>query len=103
MERLQKILSQAGVASRRAAERFIEEGRVREDVSAAPFGGAAVDTRGAVVEDLIVNENPSLVRLHKASDDIERQSLARAARAEEHAPGAETSDDALWRPARWDP
>ena len=28
MERLQKILSQAGVASRRAAEEFIRQGRV---------------------------------------------------------------------------
>ena len=31
MERLQKLISQAGVASRRAAERMIEEGRVTVD------------------------------------------------------------------------
>ena len=31
MERLQKIISQAGLASRRAAEKMIEEGRVTVD------------------------------------------------------------------------
>ena len=30
-ERLQKIISQAGIASRRAAEKMILEGRVRVD------------------------------------------------------------------------
>jgi 23S rRNA pseudouridine2605 synthase len=36
--RLQRALAQAGVASRRAAERLIEEGRVRVDGKVAPLG-----------------------------------------------------------------
>ena len=38
MERLQKIISQAGIASRRAAEKMIEEGRVTVDGVVASLG-----------------------------------------------------------------
>lgn len=38
MERLQKIISQAGIASRRAAEKMIEEGRVTVDGVVATLG-----------------------------------------------------------------
>lgn len=41
MERLQKLISQAGVASRRAAERMIEEGRVTVDGVVAAIGAQA--------------------------------------------------------------
>ena len=41
MERLQKIISQAGVASRRAAEKMIEEGRVTVDGVVAEIGAQA--------------------------------------------------------------
>ena len=41
MERLQKIISQAGVASRRAAEKLIEEGRVTVDGVVASLGTQA--------------------------------------------------------------
>ncbi|MBQ1642290.1 MAG: rRNA pseudouridine synthase [Oscillospiraceae bacterium] len=40
-ERLQKLLSQAGVASRRASEKLIEEGRVTVNGSAASLGDCA--------------------------------------------------------------
>lgn len=41
MERLQKIISRAGVASRRAAEQMIEEGRVTVDGVVAKIGAQA--------------------------------------------------------------
>lgn len=41
MERLQKIISQAGVASRRTAEKMIEEGRVTVDGVVATLGAQA--------------------------------------------------------------
>ena len=41
MERLQKIISQAGIASRRAAEKMIEEGRVTVDGVVATLGAQA--------------------------------------------------------------
>ncbi len=41
MERLQKILSQAGIASRRAAEKMIAEGRVTVDGVTAELGSQA--------------------------------------------------------------
>lgn len=41
MERLQKIISQAGFASRRAAEKMIEEGRVTVDGVVATLGAQA--------------------------------------------------------------
>ena len=41
MERLQKIISQAGIASRRAAEKMIEEGRVTVDGVVASLGTQA--------------------------------------------------------------
>ena len=41
MERLQKIISQAGIASRRAAEKMIEEGRVTVDGVVVTLGAQA--------------------------------------------------------------
>ena len=41
MERLQKIISQAGIASRRAVEKMIEEGRVTVDGVVATLGAQA--------------------------------------------------------------
>src|SRR5881296_3257641 len=43
LERLQKILAQAGVASRRAAERFIVDGRVRVNGEVVSELGAKAD------------------------------------------------------------
>ena len=57
-ERLQKILSQYGVASRRQAEKMIEEGRVRVNGNTAKLGDTA-DTN----EDVIQVDG---VRLNKA-------------------------------------
>jgi 23S rRNA pseudouridine2605 synthase len=48
--RLQKFLSQAGVASRRAAESLIEAGRVRVDGVVVRELGTKVDPAGSVVE-----------------------------------------------------
>jgi 23S rRNA pseudouridine2605 synthase len=48
--RLQKVLARAGVASRRAAERLIEAGRVRVDGRIARELGIRVDPRHARVE-----------------------------------------------------
>lgn len=48
--RLQKFLSRAGVASRRAAERLIEAGRVRVDGRVVTELGTRVSPREAVVE-----------------------------------------------------
>ena len=41
MERLQKILSGCGVASRRAAEKMIEDGRVTVNGAVATLGSKA--------------------------------------------------------------
>jgi 23S rRNA pseudouridine2605 synthase len=48
--RLNKFLSRAGVASRRAADRMIEEGRVRVDGAIVREHGVRVDPGRAVVE-----------------------------------------------------
>jgi 23S rRNA pseudouridine2605 synthase len=48
--RLQKVLARAGVASRRAAERLIEVGRVRVDGRIARELGVRVDPRNARIE-----------------------------------------------------
>jgi len=45
MDRLQKVLAHAGVASRRAAERLIEEGRVRVNGQIVTTLGTRVDAR----------------------------------------------------------
>jgi 23S rRNA pseudouridine2605 synthase len=49
-ERLQKVLARAGVASRRAAERIIEAGRVRVDGRVVTELGTKVDPRASRVE-----------------------------------------------------
>jgi 23S rRNA pseudouridine2605 synthase len=49
--RLQKVLAQAGVASRRAAERLITEGRVRVDGRVVRELGVRVDARAEVSVD----------------------------------------------------
>jgi len=46
--RLQRALAQAGVASRRAAERLIEEGRVRVDGQVAPLGSKVDPERQSI-------------------------------------------------------
>lgn len=48
--RLQKVLAQAGVASRRAAERLIEEGRVEVDGAVVREQGMRIDPATAVVK-----------------------------------------------------
>ncbi|MGH2499669.1 MAG: S4 domain-containing protein, partial [Candidatus Limnocylindria bacterium] len=44
-ERLQKVLAERGVASRRAAEALIRDGRVRVDGEAVTVLGTKVDPR----------------------------------------------------------
>ena len=53
-ERLQKILSARGVASRRAAEKMIEEGHVRVNGLVAKLG----DSADAEVDEILVNGKP---------------------------------------------
>ncbi|GAB2921934.1 pseudouridine synthase [Rhodococcus aerolatus] len=48
--RLQKVLAQAGVASRRAAERLIDEGRVEVDGAVVREQGMRIDPATAVVK-----------------------------------------------------
>ena len=50
-ERLQKLLSRCGVASRRAAERMIAEGRVTVNGAVARLGQTADETRDVVAVD----------------------------------------------------
>jgi pseudouridine synthase len=50
MERLQKIIANAGVASRRSAERLIEQGRVRVDGRVVTTLGIQVDPHTSVIE-----------------------------------------------------
>ena len=50
MERLQKLISRAGVASRRAAEQMIEEGRVTVDGVVAKIGAQADDSQTICVD-----------------------------------------------------
>jgi 23S rRNA pseudouridine2605 synthase len=66
--RLQKVLAQAGVASRRAAEELITAGRVRVDGRVVTQLGTKVDPRASRVEldgQRIVREAPVYVVLHK--------------------------------------
>jgi 23S rRNA pseudouridine2605 synthase len=66
--RLQKVLARAGVASRRAAEELIAEGRVRVDGRIVTEPGTKVDPRAARVEvdgQRIVAEQFAYVVLHK--------------------------------------
>ncbi|PKN32168.1 MAG: pseudouridine synthase, partial [Deltaproteobacteria bacterium HGW-Deltaproteobacteria-20] len=67
-DRLQKILARAGVASRRAAERLIEAGRVRVNGKVISELGARADAHLDRVEldgKRIVAESPVYVLMHK--------------------------------------
>jgi 23S rRNA pseudouridine2605 synthase len=66
--RLQKFLSRAGVASRRASERLIAEGRVRVDGVVISEQGVKVDPAVSVVEvdgERVAIANPEWILLHK--------------------------------------
>jgi 23S rRNA pseudouridine2605 synthase len=66
--RLQKVVARAGVASRRAAERLITEGRVRVNGRIVTELGTRVDSRKDKVEvdgRRLVREKPVYVVLHK--------------------------------------
>ena len=68
MERLQKVLAQAGIASRRAAEQIILAGRVRVDGRIVRELGTQVDPRKSRVEvdgNKIVAEKLVYIVLHK--------------------------------------
>lgn len=68
VERLQKVLARAGVASRRHAEAFIVEGRVRVNGQVVTELGTRVDPRRDKVEldgRRIVLEGPVYAMLHK--------------------------------------
>jgi 23S rRNA pseudouridine2605 synthase len=68
IERLQKVLAQAGVASRRAAERLITEGRVRVNGRIVrELGSKANPARDRVEVDgrRLVSERPVYFLLHK--------------------------------------
>ena len=64
-ERLQKIISQAGVASRRAAEKMIAEGRVKVDGKVVTELGCKVDPATADIRIVILsalNSNEDIVK-----------------------------------------
>lgn len=66
--RLQKFLSRAGVASRRASERLIAEGRVRVDGVVVSEQGVKVDPAVNVVEvdgERVAIASPQWILLHK--------------------------------------
>lgn len=68
-ERLQKVLSKAGVASRRASERLIVQGRVQVDGEVVTELGARVDPATAVIhvdgERVIVRDDLVYLALNK--------------------------------------
>ena len=67
--RLQKVLAQAGVASRRMAERLIDEGRVEVDGKVVTRQGVRVDPNVAVIRvdgsRIVVNEDMQYFVLNK--------------------------------------
>jgi 23S rRNA pseudouridine2605 synthase len=66
--RLQKYLARAGVASRRASEELIREGRVRVDGQVVSVLGTKIDPGASVVEvddRLVQIEPPRWIMLHK--------------------------------------
>ncbi len=67
-ERLQKVLARGGIASRRAAEELIAEGRVRVNGKVVKEMGTKVDPRDDRVEvdgQRVVAEHPVYYALHK--------------------------------------
>ncbi len=81
--RLQKVLAQAGIASRRAAEEMIAEGRVEVDGKTVTTQGRRIDPRNAIVkvdgERVMVTEDLVHLALNKPkgmqstmSDDLGR-------------------------------
>ncbi|GAB3301117.1 pseudouridine synthase [Parasphingorhabdus pacifica] len=68
-ERLQKVLSRAGVASRRAAEKMITEGRVEVDGELVVELGRRVDTSTVTIRvdgnRVVVNDNMTHLLLNK--------------------------------------
>ena len=94
-QRLQKILSQAGVASRRAAETLIAEGRVSVNGSTVRELGTKADVdqddvrvdgrrvRGAEAKRYILLNKPAGYRVHPirsaAAPDRDRSAARRAA------------------------
>ncbi len=82
--RLQRALAQAGVASRRAAERLIEEGRVRVDGKVAPLGSKVDPERQTITVNgrRIRAQLPRWLAFHKplgvvttASDEAGRRTV----------------------------
>ena len=72
-ERLQKILAHAGVASRRAAEKLIVEGRVRVNGRVVTELGAKADAHADKVEvdgKRIVSEKPAYYLVHKPREMV---------------------------------
>jgi 23S rRNA pseudouridine2605 synthase len=68
LTRLQKIIAQAGVASRRHAERMIEEGRVRVNGKVVTAAGEKADPRKDKIEvngQLLIAERPMTVLMNK--------------------------------------
>jgi 23S rRNA pseudouridine2605 synthase len=66
--RLQKVLAQGGVASRRAAEELIASGRVRVDGRVTTELGTKVDSRRSRIEldgQRVIAESPVYLVLHK--------------------------------------
>jgi 23S rRNA pseudouridine2605 synthase len=84
-ERLQKILAHAGVASRRAAEKIIADGRVRVNGRVVTELGSKADVRSDKIEvdgRRVIEEKPAYYLVHKPrevvttlSDPEGRQSL----------------------------
>jgi 23S rRNA pseudouridine2605 synthase len=67
-ERLQKVMAQAGVGSRRACEEFIRQGRVQVDGKLATLGQKVDPSRQQIVVDgrrLPRQESPVYVAIHK--------------------------------------
>jgi len=72
-ERLQKLLAQAGIASRRAAEELIRQGRVRLNGRIAEIGASADPLLDRIEIDgrpLTVKQEPVYLLLHKPSGYI---------------------------------
>ncbi len=72
-ERLQKILAGAGIASRRAAERLIEEGRVRVNGRVVTELGTKADPRKDRIDvdnKRLVLEKPAYYVLHKPREVV---------------------------------